>query len=111
MRIIDTGISKEMLTADNHPQLTIAGKIYVVDDRQKTFDKIQKIQEDKELTDNEKTRKIYELALGEEATDEILNLDLSVEQSSYLSFCVMAAITGQDPKELQTIAKNSARKN
>lgn len=111
MRIIDTGITQEMLSGDNHPQITIAGKNYIVDDRQKTFDKMQEIQSNTEMTDTEKTEKIYTLALGELAAKEILDLDLTVEQNGYLSFCIMGAITGKDPKELQELAKKQAGKN
>ncbi len=111
MRIIDTGITKEMLTGDNCPQLKVAGKLYTVDNRQSTWDKIQKVQNDEGLSDKEKTTKIYELALGEAATKEIEGLDLSVESNVYFSYCVMAAITGEDPKKLQELAKKQAEKN
>lgn len=111
MKIIDTGITKEMLTGDNHPQLKIGDKLYTVDDRQSTYDKIQDIQKDTSLDDKEKTKKMYELALGKKEAKEILDMDLSVEKNIYLSFCVMGAITGQDPKELQKFANEQARKN
>lgn len=100
MRIIETGITKEMLTGDNHPQIKIVDRLYTVDDRQKTFEKIQEVQKSEELEENDKTRKIYELALGKEATEEIMNLDLSVEKTIYLSYCIMGAITGEDPDKL-----------
>ncbi|CCX36425.1 unknown [Clostridium sp. CAG:1000] len=111
MRIIDTGITKEILSGDNQPQLKIGDKLYTVDNRQKTFDKIQKVQSNVELSEEEKTNQIYELALGKENALEVINLDLPVESSIYLSFCIMGAITGDDPKELQRIAKEQARKN
>lgn len=111
MRIIDTGITKEILTGDNHPQLKIGDKLYTVDNRQSVWDKIQNIQADDKLNNEEKTSKIYELALGEEAAKEIKKLDLPVEKNTYLSFCVMGAITGEDPNELQKMAKERARKN
>lgn len=111
MRIIDTGITKEILSGDNQPQLKIGDKLYTVDNRQKTFDKIQKIQSNTELSEEEKTNQIYELALGKENALEVINLDLPVESAIYLSFCIMGAITGDDPKELQRIAKEQARKN
>ncbi len=111
MRIIDTGITKEILTGDNHPQLKIGDKLYTVDNRQSTWDKIQKIQSNEQLTNEEKTDNIYELALGKEAAKEIKNLDLPVENNNFLSYCVMGAITGEDPKELQKLAKEQLRKN
>lgn len=107
MRIIDTGITKEMLSGDNHPQIKIADRLYTVDDRQKTFERIQEVQKSEELEENEKTRQIYELALGKEATDEIMNLDLSVEKTIYLSYCIMGAITGEEPDKLMQEARNS----
>lgn len=106
MRIIETGITKEMLSGDNHPQIKIVDRLYTVDDRQKTFEKIQEIQKNEELEENEKTRQIYELALGKEATEEIMNLDLSVEKTIYLSYCIMGAITGEDPDKLLNEARN-----
>lgn len=111
MRIIDTGITKEILTGDNHPQLKIGDKLYTVDNRQSTWDKIQKIQSNEQLTNEEKTDNIYELALGKEAAKEIKNLDLPVENNNFLSYCVMGAITGEDPKDLQKLAKEQLRKN
>lgn len=111
MRIIDTGISKEMLTGDNHPQLKIGDKCYTVDDRQITFEKIQEIQQDSTLKENEKTTKIFELALGKEAIKEIQDMELSVSNFIYLTYCIMGAITGEDPQELQKAAKEQARKN
>ena len=38
-------------------------------------------------------------------------MDLPVEKNVYLSYCVMGAITGEDPKELQKMAKEQLRKN
>ena len=107
MRIIDTGITKEILSGENFPQLKIADKLYTVDNRQKTFDKITKVQKNTELDDNERTNKIYELALGKDAAKEILKMNLPVESSVYLSYCIMGAIVGDDPKKLQ----EEARKN
>lgn len=107
MRIIDTGITKEILSGENFPQLKIADKLYTIDNRQKTYDEITKVQKDINLDDNEKTRKIYELALGKEATKEILELNLPVENTVFLSYCIMGAIIGEDPKKLQ----DEARKN
>jgi hypothetical protein len=100
-RIIDLGVTQEMLTGDNFPEIKIANKTYVVDDRQKTWDKIQAIQNDDKIPAQDKESKIFELALGKKAFDEIRELNLDVATYRYFSFCVMAAITGEDPKELQ----------
>lgn len=111
MRIIDTGITKEILSGDNHPQLKIVDKLYTVDNRQSTWDKIQKVQEDEKIDGDEKNDKIFELALGSEAVKEIKELDLPVENYIYLTFCVLGAITGDDPKELYKKSKEQYGKN
>lgn len=111
MRIIDTGITREILSGDNHPQLKIVDKLYTVDNRQSTWDKIQEVNNNQELTTNEKNDKIFELALGTKEAKEIKDMDLPVENYTYLTFCVMGAITGEEPKELQKMAKENARKN
>ena len=110
MRIIDTGITKEILSGDNHPQLKIGDRLYTVDDRQSTWDKIQAVQKE-ELEEKYKTKKIYDLALGRDAAEEIMAMDLPVEKATYLTFCVMGAITGENPEELQKMAKEQVRKN
>ena len=111
MRIIDTGITKEILSGDNHPQLKIGDKLYTVDNRQSTWDKIQEVQSNVELSNEEKMDKVYELSLGIDAAKEIKEMDLPVENNVFLSYCVMGAITGEDPKELQKLAKEQLRKN
>lgn len=98
MRIIDT--TGKMLVADNHPSILLNGKAYIVDDRKSTFDKIQKIQNDKELSDSERDLKVFELALGKKEAKEIMDLDLSVKDYVYFTYCVMGAITGEDPDEM-----------
>lgn len=102
MRIIDTKI----LTGDNHPQLKVLDKLYVVDDRKSTFDKIQEVQTDKKLTDKERDLKVFELALGKKEAKEVMDLDLSVKDYIYFTYCIMAAITGDDPDKLMEEAKN-----
>lgn len=103
MRIIDTG--DKILTGDNHPQLKIGDKFYIVDDRKSTWDKIQALQNDDSVLD--KDTAVFNLALGEEATKEILAMDLSVQGFNALSFYIMSAITGEDYDELVQAAKNT----
>lgn len=103
MRIIDT--NGKMLVADNHPSILVGDKNYVVDDRKSTFDKIQKVQTEKGLTESERDLKVFELALGKEAAKEIMDLDLSVKDYIYFTYCVMGAITGEDPDKLMEDAK------
>lgn len=102
MRIIDTKI----LTGDNHPQLKVKDKLYTVDDRKSTFDKIQAAQMDKTLTQEQKDLKVFELALGKKEAKEIMELDLTVQEYIYFTYCVMGAITGEDPDKLMNDSKN-----
>lgn len=104
MRIIDTGDA--ILSGDNHPQLKIGDKLYLVDDRKSTWDKIQQVQ--KRGCDNVDAE-ILALALGKEAVAELVNSDISVSGYTNLSFYVMAAITGEDYEDLKKAAKE--RKN
>ena len=105
MRIIDTGDA--ILAGDNHPQLKIGDKLYLVDDRKSTWDKIQQVQ--KRGGDNADAE-ILALALGKEAVAELdNNSDLSVSGYTNLSFYVLAAITGEDYEDLKKAAKE--RKN
>lgn len=105
MRIIDTGDA--ILSGDNHPQLKIGDKLYLVDDRKSTWNKIQQVQ--KRGGDNVDAE-ILALALGKEAVAELVNnSDISVSGYTNLSFYVMAAITGEDYEDLKKAAKE--RKN
>lgn len=105
MRIIDTGDA--ILSGDNHPQLKIGDKLYLVDDRKSTWDKIQQAQE--KGGDNS-DMEILTLALGKEAVAELVNnSNISVSGYTNLSFYVMAAITGEDYEDLKKAAKE--RKN
>ena len=103
MRIIDT--TGKMLNADNHPSILVNGKAYIVDDRKSTFDKIQKVQNEKGLTESERDLKVFELALGKKEAKEIIDLDLSVQDYIYFTYCIMGAITGEDPDKLMEDAK------
>lgn len=104
MRIIDTKI----LTGDNHPQLKVKDKLYTVDDRKSTWDKVQEVQNNPNLTDGEKELAVFELTLGKKETKEIMALEMTVQEYQYFTYCIMAAITGAEPEELM---EESKRKN
>lgn len=110
-KIIETGITEQTIAKDNRPQLKVVDKLYTVDNRQSTWEKIQEVQKNEELNEKDRTNKIYILALGEEAAKEIEALDLPVENNVYFSYCVMGAITGEDPKKLQELAMKQMGKN
>ena len=110
MRIIDSKIGKEILTGDNHPQIKIGDKLYTVDDRKSTYDKIQKLQQTKDKQEDIE-RETFVLALGEEATNEIYGYDLPVENFTYLTYCVLGAVTGQEPDKIKEQVENQLGKN
>lgn len=103
MRIIDT--TGKMLNKDNQPSILLNGKAYIVDDRKSTYDKIQKVQTEKGLTESERDLKVFELALGKKEAKEIMDLDLSLQDYVYFTYCIMGAITGEDPDKLMEEAK------
>ena len=107
MRIIDTGDEIKCLSGDNHPQIKIGDKLYLVDDRKSTYDKITELSQDE--TNEKKDEKILELALGKEACKEILTDDITFKGFQNLSWYVMAAITGEDVETLKKAA--AERKN
>ena len=106
MKIIDTKGS--ILTGDNHPSLKIGDKIYTVDDRKSTWDKIQAVQADPNIEDTNMAA--LELALGKKQLKEIMEAEggITFEGFQNLTFYVMAAITGQD---YETLKKEATTKN
>ncbi len=106
MKIIDTKGS--ILTGDNHPSLKIGDKIYTVDDRKSTWDKIQQVQADPNIEDTNMAA--LELALGKKQLKEIMEAEggITFEGFQNLTFYVMAAITGQD---YETLKKEATAKN
>ncbi|MCM1286546.1 MAG: hypothetical protein NC213_10245 [Acetobacter sp.] len=87
-RIIDT--ENKILTGDNHPELKIGDKCYVVDDRQSTWKKMGDV-----LTGNveseDKDFDFVALALGKKAAKEIMS-DISVVGQENLMYYIIAAI-------------------
>ncbi|MGN1133702.1 MAG: hypothetical protein ACI4RN_04510 [Oscillospiraceae bacterium] len=83
------------------PEIRVGGKIYAVDDRQKTAKKIIKIcnkaEEEKDL---DVVDEVFKLAFSSADYKEIDKMDLSFSAYQELFNLVMAAITGEDPKDL-----------
>lgn len=110
-RIIQTGITKEILSGDNHPQIQIGEKLYVVDDRKSTYDKLSKIQSDEKLSAEEKEKQMFILALGKEAQEEIYSFDLPVDKFDKLTYCIMGAMTGKEPDDIEKKVNEQLEKN
>lgn len=107
-RIIDT--EDKILCGDNHPQLKIGNKLYLVDDRKSTFDKIQDIQMNSEMSDDERTEQVLTLALGEKEAKELLGEpELTVSGYSNLTLFVMAAITGESFEDFKKAVKEQSK--
>lgn len=87
-RIIDT--ENKILVGDNHPQLKIGNKCYIVDDRQKTWEKMGDV-----LTGKTKCKdqdyEFVKLAIGKEGADEVLK-DITVSGMENLTYFIIAAI-------------------
>ena len=107
--------SGKILTGDNFPQITFKNKddepiIFVVDNRQSTYKKIQKLSN--EMNSNPKMDVDYEkeillLALNDKQMKEIEKMDLSVKAMKELSIYVMAAIQ----EEEYEVIEEAIRKN
>lgn len=88
LRIIDT--EDKVLVGDNCPQLKIGDKCYVVDDRQRTWKKIVNVFSG-ETECEDPDREVIKLALGEEASKELLK-DITVKGMENLMYFVIGAI-------------------
>ncbi len=103
MNIIDTKIN----LSSERPQLKIGDKLYKVDNRKKTYDKFMKIQADNTISEDEKEEKIMEIFLGEKQAKEILNIEMTVAEYKYLTFCVLGAVTNESPEKLMENAEKN----
>lgn len=97
--IIET---KDLITFEaDFPKLAIEDKLYPVNDLKTTADKIDEVFVNEKLNQKEKEIKILELALGEEATKELMSKNMSVKSYRNLVQLVMATIQGMTLKEFQ----------
>ncbi len=89
-------LSEELI--DSKPEIRIGDKIYKVDDRKKTVDKISKINDNSpEDADGE----MIKLALGEKAAKEIEEMNLPFPAYAKLLTLIGAAISGEKPEEVE----------
>lgn len=84
------------------PELRVGDKVYPVDNRQKTVKKLMK------LVDGtgggalgEDIDRALELALGEKAFRELDGMDLPFPAYQKLFELVIAAVTGEEPEEIE----------
>lgn len=83
-------------------QIQIGDKLYAVDDRQSTFNRLNE-QLQKDANDMEA---IYKIVLGEKAAKEIIELDLSVSGTQNLLIYIFAAIKGCEFEEAEKFFRN-----
>lgn len=83
------------------PELRIGEKIYPVDDRQKTVKKVMKICEENEDKNIEVIEEVFKLVFSKEHCKEIENMDISFKAYQEIFMLVIAACTGEDPKEVE----------
>ena len=96
-RIIDT--ENKILVGDNHPQLKIGNKCYIVDDRQSNWNKMGDV-----LTGKTKCKdpdyEFVKLAIGKEGADEVLK-DITVSGMENLTYYIIAAMRNISFEEAQ----------
>ena len=108
-KIYDT--EGKILTGDNFPQLKIGGKLFVIDNRKSTFDKIQKMLDEQNKNPKEGVsyeEEVVKLALAnKEQFNDIKTLVTSVKAWSELSIYIMAAIQEEEYEVIkEALSKN-----
>lgn len=82
------------------PEIRIGEKVYPIDDRKNTVKKVLKLFEDKSGSDMDKSDKALKIAFGDNYS-EIESLNLSFKAYQELVETVIAAMTGEEPEELE----------
>lgn len=82
------------------PEIRIGEKVYPIDDRKNTVKKVLKLFEDKSGSDMDKSDKALKIAFGNNYS-EIESLNLSFKAYQELVETVIAAMTGEEPEELE----------
>lgn len=78
------------------PEIRIKDKVYAVDDRKKTVEKVLNLTKDRE-EDMTTMNEAFNLILGEKATREIDTMDLPFHAYMELFKLVIDAATGEEP--------------
>ena len=79
------------------PEIRIGSKVYPVDDRQKTVKKLMKV----DRSDVDAVDGAFKLAFGNKAANEIDAMDLPFNAYISLFELVIAAMTGEEPEEVE----------
>ena len=79
------------------PELRIGDKLYPVDNRMKTVEKIQEVAKSMQESPYEGISSALKLALGNKAAKDIQEMNMPYPAYQQLFELVMAAVTGEDP--------------
>ena len=91
------------------PEIRVGEKIYPVDNRQKTVKKLMALNVEKADLDAQ-IDAVLKLAFGPEAFREIDGMDLPFPAYQKLFELVMAAVTGEEPEEIEARFQEQAAK-
>lgn len=103
----------KMYTVDNKlltecPEIRIGDKVYPIDDRQKTVEKVQKIAASAKQENMMKMiREVLSLALGEAAAKEVDEANYPFAASMRIFETVIAAMTGETPEQVSARFQNA----
>lgn len=91
-------LDEKLLT--ERPEIRIGGKVYPVDDRQKTVEKVVNLAPENrdEKSVNKSMSETFKLAFGDAAAKEIDEMNLPFVAYQQLFQLVMAALTGETPE-------------
>lgn len=82
------------------PEIRLGDKVYPVDDRKSTFDRVAKRSDGADRGDLQVMDDVLKMTLGEDAAEEIAAMDLPFPAYMRLFETVMAVITGETPEDV-----------
>jgi len=96
----------KLYTLDNKlltetPDIRVGDKVYAVDDRKKTVEKIMALNLDTSSADFGSLDKVIELALGSKAAKEIQAMDLRFSAYESLVELIIAAVMNEEPEKVK----------
>lgn len=99
----------KMYTLDNKllvgsPEIRIGSEVFPVDDRKKNVEKLLKLYNDESNNTEDDIKRLDEgikIALGAKGFKKVSDLDLSWAAYQKLFELIMAAVTGEDPENLE----------
>jgi len=108
MMITDSGVI--LYNDGQFPQIRVTvrkgeEKVYDIDDRRSTMKRVQAELEKADEAD--KDERILAIVLGEKATKEICESDISMRDFNTLVKRIMSIITGESVEQLEQNAKNA----